>query len=98
MKPVSELLKVQRLARKAYSGYISEHRVPYTYADDFLRLHPAIVPEEYVKEPITSRAAAGLTIERWAKGIGVSTEELAEVLCQAYCEEWHLYEVYSEDK
>lgn len=91
MSPMGDLLRIRRVANQVFRFPASPGRVPYTYADDFLCLHPQIVPDEYVREPINSRCAAGLVIERWAEGINVDVEELALVLAEAYMEEHHLY-------
>lgn len=90
-KPVHELLKVRKAANDVYKCRGIRGRFPYTYADDFLRCHPELVPSEYVNEVIDSRCAAGLAIERWARGIGVDERELYEVLAEAYMNEFHIY-------
>jgi len=87
-------MTLEQIFERALESFRSpavEQRFPYTYADDFVRLHPEIIPSAYVREPIDSRAGAGLAIERWAKAIDVSTEQLASTLAGAYMIEFHLY-------
>ncbi len=69
-------------------------RYPYTYAADFVRQHPEIVPSQYLRgnEDMMSRADASGVIHRWAEGeqydgadqVGGPGRLLAEVLADSY--------------
>lgn len=65
-------------------------RYPYTYACDYLRGHPHIIPDEVLdlwplrpRDPM-SRADASLVRELWASLTGVSDAQSAILLADAY--------------
>lgn len=73
-------------------------RWPYTYACDFLRSHPEIVPQEvWQAKPapwrendtdLISRADASRVRQVWAAMTGTEDEDAAELLAAAYCREY----------
>lgn len=76
---------VQKTARPVFIP----SRYPYTYAADFLRAHPEMVPGHIRKELIVieSRSDASLARERWAEDLGIDDADAAEVLADAYLKE-----------
>lgn len=76
----------------------SPTRWPYTYACDFLRNHPDIVPAEVWKAnpalwsaqnaELMSRAATSRVRQSWADMTGVDDYTAAELLAAAYCREY----------
>lgn len=69
-------------------GFIPS-RYPYTYAADFLRAHPEMVPGHIRKElvVIESRSDASRARQRWAEELGIDDADAAEVLADAYLKE-----------
>lgn len=64
-------------------------RYPYTYAADFMRQHPHVIPEEAFMgtDPAgMSRARASVVRAEWARMVGMEESRLAEILADAALE------------
>jgi len=72
-------------ARESGERY-SPTRWPYTYAADFVRTHPRLLPLSSWDTllPVLSRADASHAIGLWAEQLGVTHESLARVLADGY--------------
>ncbi len=83
---------------KERRDHVAENWIPgrypytYTYACDYLRQNPDVVPEDVRKVPggwdgVMNRADALLIISRWATMRGFSDQALAKVLADQYMTE-----------
>ncbi len=89
-QPISEAIRTyQPPTRETFSPT----RYPYTYACDYLRGNPHIIPVEVFEDPglwtaqnssLMSRADASRVRQRWAELTGISDEEAAILLAGAY--------------
>jgi hypothetical protein len=71
-------------------------RYPYTYAADFLRGHPDMVPAWLRDELDGSRGSASQVRTKWAERLGIDDREAAEILANAYLEENKVEDVPNE--
>jgi hypothetical protein len=66
-------------------------RWPATYAADFLRTHPGLLPDAVEVEMDTgSRGSASHAIRCWGMAIDVPVDALKKVLADAYLVEHHI--------
>lgn len=96
-EPQQTVTPEQQLRRIAYAAIqanpravYSETRDPYTYAADFLRAHPDLLPAHITavvaedEERIRSRSEASQARQAWVKELGISDEQAARILASAY--------------
>jgi hypothetical protein len=78
-------LHVQNVMREQFSP----SRYPYTYAADFLRAHPEMVPGHIRQKMVVieSRSDASQARSLWADELGIDDADAAEVLANAYLKE-----------
>jgi hypothetical protein len=79
------------LLREPFPSYLPG-RWPNTYAYDFLRSHPELLPEAVREQagPIDSRAAAAGAVRLWAQAAGVPADSIRAILADAYLEQHHI--------
>lgn len=85
--------------REQPSSYIPG-RWPYTYAADFMRSHPELLPTS-VREAvgtIDSRHAASQAVGRWAQEVGAPADEIKAILADAYLEQHHISLGFADDE
>lgn len=86
----ARLNEVRTVARAAIEqplvGYIPS-RWPHTYAADFVRGHPQLLPDSVRAELDGSRRSASAAIRAWAQTLDLPADALKAVLADAYLEE-----------
>ncbi len=76
---------VHEATRSAVATTFIPTRYPYTYAADFLRQFPHVVPVDAGPVPLNmSRSDASQIRRRWAEVEGRDDDEFAQVLADAY--------------
>ena len=87
----SDLVSKCRLQPTFASAFIPG-RYPYTYAYDFVRSYPNVVPDSHPKQQwlallgTESRAETSVLIRCWAQLSGLNHRMLLIALADAYCE------------
>jgi len=89
---MSKLEDIIQSATYSFRQPFIESRYPYTYAYDFLKSHPELVPVRHVDAYFAgSRALTSVIVRRWAEDEEIDHDQLVRVLADAYMKEHHIH-------